>query len=255
MITVRGVIACIMLTAGLFIASAPAAVLVPLPAGVADPPPLVGMPNPAAVYAHDMGYGYEIRTDENGNQYGVVILPDGTERDEWELYRETHPSDGGDPGPMDPIGMPNPAAAYAEEMGYGYEIRTDEQGNQYGVVILPDGTERDEWELYYETHPQNPENPDEPGPDELGDYAEIQNPNYQDHPSGQDESGLIDTAGPVTARELLLSMIQDGSGPWNSGGINGNWRTGGWTGHTNVIGSFSSVTSLVIRLNNAGRAY
>jgi putative hemolysin len=46
------------------------------------------------------------------------------------------------------LGLPNPASVYCEEQGYRLEIRTDAQGNQYGVCIFPDGSECDEW-MYY----------------------------------------------------------------------------------------------------------
>ncbi len=187
---------------------------------------VIGMPNPAAAYAEEMGYGYEIRTDEQGNQYGVVILPDGTERDEWELYYETHPQGGDDVGQPGLIGMPNPAAAYAEEMGYGYEIRTDEQGNQYGVVILPDGTERDEWELYYETHPVGP------GPD-----------------NGRGEQG-----GSATISEIVRLLLDEKpvlAGP--------GYLTGGWDQHLRKNGlgvdQGFSAHSLLMRFKSANTAF
>lgn len=46
------------------------------------------------------------------------------------------------------IGMPNPAAAWCEEQGYGYEIRKDAAGNEYGVCIFGNGMEADEWAVY-----------------------------------------------------------------------------------------------------------
>ncbi len=52
-----------------------------------------------------------------------------------------------------PVDLPNPAAAHCEEMGWGYEISTDPDGSRYGVCILPNGTERDAWEVYYGAHP------------------------------------------------------------------------------------------------------
>ncbi len=36
--------------------------------------------------------------------------------------------------------MPNPAAVYCIKLGYKYEIVTNEEGNQYGICIFPDGT-------------------------------------------------------------------------------------------------------------------
>ncbi len=43
--------------------------------------------NPASVYCEEQGYTLEIRTDKDGGQYGVCILPDGAECDEWAFYR------------------------------------------------------------------------------------------------------------------------------------------------------------------------
>lgn len=58
----------------------------------ADPNAEAEIANPAAVYCVDEKAGTsEIRTDEDGGQYGVCILPDGTEVEEWELYRQDHP--------------------------------------------------------------------------------------------------------------------------------------------------------------------
>jgi putative hemolysin len=141
---------------------------------------IIGMPDPSAVWAGNMGYGYAVRTDDQGGQHGVIILPDGTERDAWEAYREylAQQEEEGEAGPM--IGMPNPSAMWADEMGYQYVIRTDDQGGQYGVIILPDGTERDAWEAYRE-------------------YLIIQN----------DGSGQINPGGPVIG-------MPDPSAVWSS---------------------------------------
>jgi putative hemolysin len=53
--------------------------------------PSSSIANPAAVYAVQQGYGYQIVTDPDGSQHGVVTLPSGEQREEWELFRETHP--------------------------------------------------------------------------------------------------------------------------------------------------------------------
>lgn len=49
----------------------------------------VGMPNPAAVYCLEQSGTVEIREDPRpaGGQYGVCILANGTECDEWVFYR------------------------------------------------------------------------------------------------------------------------------------------------------------------------
>ncbi len=43
--------------------------------------------NPAAVYCENQGYHVEVRTDADGNQYGLCIFPDGSECDEWAYFR------------------------------------------------------------------------------------------------------------------------------------------------------------------------
>ena len=50
--------------------------------------------------------------------------------------------------PAEGAGLPNPAAAYCQEQGYKYEIRTAADGSQSGVCIFPDGSECDEWAFY-----------------------------------------------------------------------------------------------------------
>jgi len=42
----------------------------------------------------------------------------------------------------------NPASVYCEENNGTLEIRSDEQGNQYGICILANGTECDEWKYF-----------------------------------------------------------------------------------------------------------
>lgn len=45
------------------------------------------MSNPASVFCQEQGYQSEIRTAEDGSQYGVCLFPDGSECDEWAYYR------------------------------------------------------------------------------------------------------------------------------------------------------------------------
>ena len=54
--------------------------------------PMVGMANPASVFCEQQGGRSEIRTDRNGNQYGVCHLPNGTIVEEWEYFRQHHKS-------------------------------------------------------------------------------------------------------------------------------------------------------------------
>ncbi|WP_170758615.1 DUF333 domain-containing protein [Ruegeria lacuscaerulensis] len=46
--------------------------------------------NPAATYCIESGARYEIRDGDNG-QSGVCILPDGSEVDAWDYFRENSP--------------------------------------------------------------------------------------------------------------------------------------------------------------------
>ena len=84
---------------------------------------MIGMPNPSAVWAEEMGYEYVIRTNEDGSQYGVCILPDGSEVDAWQLYYEAHPTQ--------EIEIRSPAEIAAAEMGHeGLSLQSDGL-NQY----------------------------------------------------------------------------------------------------------------------------
>lgn len=45
------------------------------------------LPNPASVYCEEVGGQLDIREDPDGGQYGVCVFADGSECDEWDLYR------------------------------------------------------------------------------------------------------------------------------------------------------------------------
>jgi putative hemolysin len=53
-------------------------------------PPRVGMANPASVYCQKLG-GKTIMKSNDKGQYGMCQLPDGSQIEEWELYRRDHP--------------------------------------------------------------------------------------------------------------------------------------------------------------------
>ena len=54
-------------------------------------PPLVGMANPASVYCQKLG-GKTIMKSNDKGQYGICEVPDGTQIEEWALYRRDHPA-------------------------------------------------------------------------------------------------------------------------------------------------------------------
>ncbi|WP_018633210.1 putative hemolysin [Neomegalonema perideroedes] len=58
------------------------------------PPPMAGMGNPASIYcesAEMRGVLSIRRTPDGGGEYGVCMLPDGSEMEEWALFRRDHP--------------------------------------------------------------------------------------------------------------------------------------------------------------------
>lgn len=48
-----------------------------------------GMANPASEYCVSQGGTSEIRKDKDGAEFGVCILSNGEEREEWNFYRES----------------------------------------------------------------------------------------------------------------------------------------------------------------------
>ena len=53
--------------------------------GGSEPDP--GLANPASEHCVEVGGRVDIREDADGNQYGFCVFPDGSECDEWALYR------------------------------------------------------------------------------------------------------------------------------------------------------------------------
>lgn len=101
-----------------------------------DNGPDSGLANPASVFCEEQGGNVEIVTDPAGNQGGICRLPDGTEIEEWEYYRQFSGEGGGS-------GLANPAAVFCEEHG----------GIVSGVepmCVLPNGTLEDAWEYFRE---------------------------------------------------------------------------------------------------------
>jgi putative hemolysin len=58
-----------------------------------------------------------------------------------------------------PMNMVNPASAYCEQQGGQVEIRTDQDGNQYGMCIFADKSECDEWAFFRKECQPGEQNP------------------------------------------------------------------------------------------------
>ena len=56
-----------------------------------QPEQIIGMANPASVYCIEQDGKLEMR-EELGGTTGYCVFPDGTEKEEWEYWRENHPT-------------------------------------------------------------------------------------------------------------------------------------------------------------------
>ena len=91
------------------------------------------------MFCEEQGGTVEIVTDAAGNQSGICHLPDGTQVEEWEFYRQLNAEDNS-------TGLANPAAVFCEERG----------GVVSGVepmCTLPDGTVVDAWGFFRSESP------------------------------------------------------------------------------------------------------
>lgn len=52
---------------------------------------MLGMANPASVYCGKLGGKLRIEKTTAGEQ-GICMLPDGSEMEEWALFRRDHPA-------------------------------------------------------------------------------------------------------------------------------------------------------------------
>ena len=63
----------------------------PGPAAPKTSTPVIGMANPASVYCLQLGGKLRMEKTTAG-EHGICVLPNGTEIEEWELFRRDHPA-------------------------------------------------------------------------------------------------------------------------------------------------------------------
>jgi putative hemolysin len=120
-----------------------------LPSGSPTETPKAEIANPATASCELKGYRSQIRTTEDGSQYGVCIFPDGSACEEWAFFRgECLAAPEKQTMGTASSQIANPASAYCEEKGGKVDFRTAEDGSQSGVCIFPDSSECEEWAFY-----------------------------------------------------------------------------------------------------------
>jgi putative hemolysin len=111
--------------------------------------PASSIANPAAVYCTQQpGTRYEIRTNPDGSQYGVCILPGGVECEEWKYYRHECPAAPTPAATTPGAGIANPSATYCVLQNNTYQIVTNPDGSQAGNCVFPSGKACDGWAYY-----------------------------------------------------------------------------------------------------------
>ncbi len=99
----------------------------------AQPTAESGMPNPASVYCEEQGGRLEIRTGDDGGEYGVCIFSDGSACEEWAYYR-------GECQPGDSLATTAPAESqYDDPFAYCAAVGTvDAPDARYSGPEVPD---------------------------------------------------------------------------------------------------------------------
>ncbi len=101
---------------------------------------VLGMPNPASVGCEQYGGHIELRDDGKGGQLGMCVFADGSQCEEWALFRGQCQPPGG-PVP----GIVNPATIFCEQNNGKLQAGADRQGNPVAVCTFADGSQCEEW--------------------------------------------------------------------------------------------------------------
>jgi putative hemolysin len=125
----------------------------------------VGLPNPASVNCEQQGGRLEIRTGDSGGQVGFCIFPDGSECEEWALFRnecqpgyvatqEAAPTSATDLGAAPPDGWEvyaDPDLGFSFFYPQGSTLEIDAQG-RYLSAIGP-LLDNEHWPWFSIAHP------------------------------------------------------------------------------------------------------
>ncbi|MBF8255730.1 MAG: protein of unknown function DUF333 [Anaerolineales bacterium] len=128
-----------------------------------DPSPVptqAGLPNPASVFCEGQGGRLEIRTDASGGQVGICVFHDGSECEEWALFRNECQAAAPMSAPVvDPAAPPpegwdaytHPTLGYSFFYPAGSALESTDPA-QYTLVVGP--LENDEhWPWFNIAHP------------------------------------------------------------------------------------------------------
>jgi putative hemolysin len=124
---------------------------------------------------------------------------------------------------LPPLNMVNPASKFCQDQGFTLEIRSEDDGSQYGVCIFSDGSECDEWAYFNgqcqaakpaDTPQPSPTSESQPIPEQAGQRVEglvgvmVSTPQFaqiDDYFQGMDQNGSrfgIWSRDPVVLAEL-----------------------------------------------------
>jgi putative hemolysin len=110
----------------------------PSPQTSPSPDEGTGMANPASVNCIAQGGKLEIRTDNTGGQYGMCLFPDGSECEEWALFRgECNPGQSNQgQGPLPPPRYINEKYGFMIDPPIEWSIATSDD---HRVILVNNG--------------------------------------------------------------------------------------------------------------------
>ena len=94
--------------------------------------PICAMPNPAAVYCLALGYEYAVVPDEEGDEWGFCVFPDGSACESWSFYR----------------GMCCPERSHCGRQGYSVKELARNEGWFEGAVCVEPASKKEIGSVY-----------------------------------------------------------------------------------------------------------